>query len=90
MKLSKESSRLIAEYQRAQEEGGMPSYLNPEKLDETLGAVRRISTCVDEIFGQVVYKILEQNKLNQTNTITYQRYLSSYAYISKTNLWQSS
>lgn len=64
MKLSKESSKLFAEYLRSQETGEEPSYLAQNKLDETFGAIRRISSCADEIFGQVVYKILEQNHVN--------------------------
>lgn len=64
MKLSKESSRLFAEYQHSLDTGEQPSYLNPDRLNETFGAVRRISSCADEIFGQVVYKILEQNNLH--------------------------
>ena len=60
MKLSKEASRLFAEYQRSQDEGVTPQYLQPEKLNDTFGTVRRLSTTIDEIFGQVVYTILNK------------------------------
>lgn len=60
MKLSKEASRLFAEYQRAQDEGTTPNYLSSDKLNDTFGAIRQIATTTDEIFNQVVYKMLEQ------------------------------
>lgn len=63
MKLSKEASRLFAEYQRAEEAGDIPSYLSPDRLDESFAAIRRINATTDAIFGQIVGSILSQNKI---------------------------
>lgn len=63
MKLSKEASRLFAEYQRAEETGDVPSYLSPDRLDESFAAIRRINATTDTIFGQIVGSILLQNKI---------------------------
>lgn len=63
MKLSKEASRLFAEYQRAEEAGERPSYLSPDRLDESFAAIRRINATTDTIFGQIVGSILSQNKI---------------------------
>ena len=63
MKLSKEASRLFAEYQRAEETGDIPSYLLPDRLDESFAAIRRINATTDTIFGQIVGSILSQNKI---------------------------
>lgn len=59
MKLSKEASKLFHEYECAQRDGTIPQYLNPDKLNNTFGTVRRISSELDNIFNQVVYKIIE-------------------------------
>ena len=74
MKLSKEASRLFAEYLRAEEACEEPNYLQPNKLDDTFGAIRRISAAADEIFGQVVGKILAERQLKR-HTSVYQRCL---------------
>ena len=63
MKLSKEASRLFAEYQRAEEAGDVPSYLSPDRLDESFAAIRRINAKTDTIFGQIVGSILSQYKI---------------------------
>lgn len=62
MKLSREASRLFAEYQRSQDEGVTPSYLNSENIDKTYESIRRISDGLNDIFGQVVYTIMHNNK----------------------------
>lgn len=64
MKLSKEASKIFAEYQRAEEEGVMPDYLKPDKLNNSFEAIRRINATTDEIFGQIVYSMLKQNNIN--------------------------
>lgn len=63
MKLSKEASRMFAEYQRADKAGERPSYLSPDRLDESFAAIRRINATTDTIFGQIVGSILSQNKI---------------------------
>lgn len=63
MKLSKEASRMFAEYQRAEEADDVPSYLSPDRLDESFAAIRRINATTDTIFGQIVGSILSQNKI---------------------------
>lgn len=62
MKLSREASRLFAEYQRSQDEGVTPSYLSSDNIDKTYESVRRISDGLNDIFGQVVYTIMHNNK----------------------------
>lgn len=64
MKLSKEASRMFAEYQRAQETCETPSYLEPDKLDDSLATIRRINATADEIFGDIVCSILKQNNVS--------------------------
>ena len=64
MKLSKEASRLFAEYQRAEEAGERPSYLSPDKLNNSFAAIRRINAITDEIFGQIVGSILKENNIS--------------------------
>ena len=54
---------MFAEYQRAEEAGDIPSYLSPDKLDESFAAIRRINATTDTIFGQIVGSILSQNKI---------------------------
>ena len=63
MKLSKEASRMFAEYQRAQDECDTPSYLSPDRLDDSFAAIRRINATTDEIYGQIVCSILKQNNI---------------------------
>ena len=64
MKLSKESSKLFAEYQRAQDEGCIPTYLEPKNLDNAFDTIRRISNATNEVYGQIVYQILQQAGIN--------------------------
>lgn len=61
MKLSKQASRMFAEYQRAQEECDTPSYLSPDRLDESFATIRQINATTDEIYGQIVCSILKNN-----------------------------
>ena len=63
MKLSKEASKMFAEYLRSQSECDTPSYLEPGNFDKTLDTIRRINATTDEIFGQVVGAILKQNNI---------------------------
>lgn len=63
MKLSKEASKMFAEYQRAEEAGEQPSYLSPDRLDDSFAAIRRINATTDEIYGQIVCSILKQNNI---------------------------
>lgn len=63
MKLSKEASRLFAEYQKCEDEGLVPTYLSDDRINDTFCSIRRIREATDDIFGQVVYTILEQSKL---------------------------
>lgn len=63
MKLSKEVSKMFAEYLRSQSECDTPSYLEPGNLDKSFDTIRRINATTDEIFGQVVGAILKQNNI---------------------------
>ena len=54
---------MFAEYQRAEEAGERPSYLSPDRLDESFATIRRINATTDTIFGQIVGSILSQNKI---------------------------
>ena len=64
MKLSKEASRMFAEYQRAEEAGERPYYLSPDRLNDSFAAIRRINATTDEIFGQIVGSILKENNIS--------------------------
>ena len=67
MKLSKEASRLFAEYQRAEEADEVPSYLSPDKLNDSFAAIRRINATTDEIYGQIICSILKENNISLQN-----------------------
>lgn len=64
MKLSKEASRMFAEYQRAEEAGEVPSYLSPDRLNDSFAAIRQINATTDEIYGQIVCSILKENNIS--------------------------
>ena len=64
MKVSKQASKMFAEYLRAQEECDTPSYLSPDRLDESFAAIRQINATTDEIYGQIVGSILKQNGIH--------------------------
>ena len=64
MKLSKEASKMFAEYQRAEEAGERPSYLSPDRLNDSFAAIRRINATTDTIFGQIVCSILKENNIS--------------------------
>lgn len=55
---------MFAEYQRAEEAGERPSYLSPDRLNDSFAAIRRINATTDTIFGQIVCSILKENNVS--------------------------
>lgn len=55
---------MFAEYQRAEETGEVPSYLSPDKLNDSFAAIRRINATTDEIYGQIICSILKENNVS--------------------------